>query len=208
MFTAWILLVLLGGYVLGCIHGSVLAQQLSGINLKETGIKNAGASNATIVLGKKYGALVALIDIGKGVFAVLVLRALLGNTFSEEAVWTLLFLAGAAVVLGHNFPFYMKFNGGKGTATVIGVLFALDWRVGLAGLVLFIGASLMSDYIVVGVLMLYVTLFVLAVWMAEGAWPIVTAAALFLLSLWKHIENLERIREGTENKVSSVFKRG
>lgn len=208
MFTAWILLVLLGGYVLGCIHGSVLAQQLSGINLKETGIKNAGASNATIVLGKKYGALVALIDIGKGVFAVLVLRALLGNTFSEEAVWTLLFLAGAAVVLGHNFPFYMKFNGGKGTATVIGVLFALDWRVGLTGLVLFIGASLMSDYIVVGVLMLYVTLLVLSVWMAEGTWPIVTAAGLFLLALWKHIENLERIREGTENKVSSVFKRG
>jgi len=207
MFASWLAVILLAGYVLGCVHGSVLAQQLSGVNLKETGVKNAGASNATIVLGKKFGALVALIDIGKGVLAILVLRALLGSTFSEEAVWTLLFLAGAAVVIGHNFPFYMKFNGGKGTATVIGVLLALDWRIGLAGLVLFITASLLSDYIVVGVLMLYVTLLVFSVWMAEGAWPIVTAAGLFLLALWKHIENLKRIREGTEKKVSAVFKR-
>lgn len=207
MLTAWIMAVLLAGYALGCAHGSVLAQRLSGVNLKETGVKNAGASNATIVLGKKYGALVALIDIGKGALAIILLKLLLGDSFSVEAVWTLLFLAGAAVVLGHNFPFYMKFNGGKGTATVIGVLLALDWRIGLAGLALFIAASLLSDYIVVGVLMLYVALFVLSVWMAEGAWPIVTAAGLFLLALWKHIENLQRIREGTEKRISAVFKR-
>lgn len=207
MLAAWIVAVLLTGYVIGCAHGSVLAQRLSGVNLKETGVKNAGASNATIVLGKRYGALVALVDIGKGALSIIILRMLLGNAFSEEVVWTLLFLAGAAVVFGHNFPFYMNFNGGKGTATVIGVLLALDWRIGLAGLALFIAASLLSNYIVVGVLMLYVTLLVLAVWMAEGAWPIVTAAGLFLLALWKHIENLRRIKEGTEKKVRTVIKR-
>ncbi|MFC4410841.1 glycerol-3-phosphate acyltransferase [Chungangia koreensis] len=207
MLAIWIVAVLLTGYVIGCAHGSVLAQRLSGVDLKETGVKNAGASNATIVLGKKYGALVALVDIGKGALTIIVLRMLLGNAFSEEVVWTLLFLAGAAVVIGHNFPFYMKFNGGKGTATVIGVLLALDWRIGLAGLALFIAASLLSNYIVVGVLMLYVTLLVVAVWMAEGAWPIVTAAGLFLLALWKHIENFQRIKEGTEKKVRTVIKR-
>jgi glycerol-3-phosphate acyltransferase PlsY len=207
MLAAWIVAVLLAGYAIGCAHGSVLAQRLSGVNLKETGVKNAGASNATIVLGKKYGALVALVDIGKGALSIIVLRMLLGNSFSEEVVWTLLFLAGAAVVFGHNFPFYMKFNGGKGTATIIGVLVALDWRIGLAGFALFIAASLLSNYIVVGVLMLYVTLLVFSIWMAEGAWPIVTAAGLFLLALWKHFENLRRIKEGTEKKVRTVIKR-
>src|SRR3954454_5639256 len=102
----WITGVLVSGYAIGCLHGSVVAQRLSGVNLKETGVKNAGASNATIVLGKKYGALVALVDIGKGALSIIVLRMLLGNSFSEEVVWTLLFLAGAAVVFGHNFPFY------------------------------------------------------------------------------------------------------
>ena len=72
----WIIGVLLFGYTIGCLHGSILAQYISGVNLKETGVKNAGASNATIVLGKKFGALVAAIDIGKGAAAVLLVRYL------------------------------------------------------------------------------------------------------------------------------------
>ena len=67
----WIVGVLLWGYAIGCLHGSVIAQKISGVNLKETGVKNAGASNATIVLGKKFGALVAAIDIGKGAVSCL-----------------------------------------------------------------------------------------------------------------------------------------
>ncbi|MEK5040200.1 glycerol-3-phosphate acyltransferase [Sporosarcina sp. FSL K6-3457] len=70
----WVIGVLLSGYAIGCLHGSVIAQKISGVNLKETGVKNAGASNATIVLGKKFGALVAAIDIGKGALAVLLVH--------------------------------------------------------------------------------------------------------------------------------------
>ena len=145
----WIIGVLLFGYTIGCLHGSIVAQKISGVNLKETGVKNAGASNATIVLGKKFGALVAAIDIGKGAAAVLLVRYL--ATIAElpqESVTLLLFLVGAAAVIGHNFPFYMSFNGGKGTATVIGVLLALDWRVGLAGFVLFLIVTLVTDFLV------------------------------------------------------------
>ena len=75
----WIIGVLLCGYTIGCLHGSIVAQNISGVNLKETGVKNAGASNATIVLGKKFGALVAAIDIGKGAAAVLLVRYLADN---------------------------------------------------------------------------------------------------------------------------------
>ena len=205
---AWLFVVLVGGYFLGCAHGSVLAQKLSGVNLKEAGTKNAGASNVTIVLGKKFGALVAAIDIGKGAIAVLFTRYFIGHTgLSEEIVWLYMFVVGASVMLGHIFPFYMKFDGGKGTATVIGILLAIDWRFGLIALGLFILVSLVTDFLVFGVLMLYVTLITLAVWIAPGIYPLLIAVGLFLIAAVKHIDNFERMRNGEEKRVSSVFRK-
>ncbi|MCG7343722.1 glycerol-3-phosphate acyltransferase [Sporosarcina sp. ACRSL] len=205
--TFWIFGIVVFGYLVGCLHGSVVAQWMSGVNLKETGVKNAGASNAMIVLGKRYGALVAIIDIGKGIAAVIAVR-LLAVHFGLPAdyVTLLLFLVGAAVIVGHNFPFYMGFNGGKGTATVIGVLFAIDWRFGLVALSLFILIAILTDLIVFGVIMLYITLLVMAIWM-DGSWPILIAALLFIMAIWKHIENFRRIREGTEPRIRASFKK-
>ncbi|MCG3086481.1 glycerol-3-phosphate acyltransferase [Sporosarcina cyprini] len=201
----WIIGIAIIGYAIGCLHGSVVAQWISGVNLKETGVKNAGASNALIVLGKRYGALVAIIDIGKGILAVIAVR-LLSNQFDLDPEYStlLLFTVGAAVIFGHNFPFYMKFNGGKGTATVIGVLFAIDWRFGLAGLVLFIAVALLTDILVIGVFMLYVTLMAMAIWL-DGYWPILIAALLFIMAVWKHTENIKRIRAGTETRIRASF---
>ncbi|MDQ0428184.1 glycerol-3-phosphate acyltransferase PlsY [Planomicrobium stackebrandtii] len=202
----WVLVLFIAGYIIGCFHGSLAAQALSGINVKKEGVKNSGASNAAIVLGWKYGLLVAFIDIFKGFAAVAGLRLLLETgSFSSEMTWALLFVAGAGVVFGHNFPFYMNFNGGKGTASVIGVMLALDWKLGLLGLLLLIGVSLATDYLVIGVLVLYAIYFVIAVGPASGAWPLLTASALFAMAVWKHSENIIRIKDGTENKVSSVL---
>ena len=202
----WLLALLIGGYFLGCVHGSVLAQKLSGVNLKETGTKNAGASNVTIVLGKKFGALVAAIDIGKGTLAVLLSRYILERVgLPEDIAWLLLFVVGAAVVLGHVFPFYMKFNGGKGTATIIGMLLAIDWRFGLIGLGLFIVVAIVTDFLVFGVLMLYITLIAIAIWIAPGIWPPIIALGLFIIAIVKHVENIKHIKNGEEKLVSSVF---
>ncbi|WHT48555.1 glycerol-3-phosphate acyltransferase [Sporosarcina thermotolerans] len=189
------------------MHGSTIARWISGVNLKETGVKNAGASNAMIVLGKKYGALVALVDIGKGVLAVIIVR-LLAEHFGLPAdqITLLLFIAGAAVIFGHNFPFHMKFNGGKGTATVIGVLFAIDWWFGLAGLLLFILVALATDILVFGVIMLYITLLAMAIWL-DGYWPILISLLLFLIAIWKHFENFRRIRNRTEPRIRASFKK-
>ncbi|MCM3636188.1 glycerol-3-phosphate acyltransferase [Sporosarcina luteola] len=205
--TLWIIAIIICGYLVGCLHGSTVARWISGVNLKETGVKNAGASNAMIVLGKRYGALVALIDIGKGIFAVIAVRLLAGHFgLPTEYITLLLFAVGAAVIFGHNYPFHMKFNGGKGTATVIGVLFAIDWRFGLAGFILFILVAIISDILVFGVIMLYITLLAMAVWL-DGYWPIVIATLLFLMAIWKHIENLKRIRKGTEPRIRTSFKK-
>lgn len=203
----WIVAFIVAGYAIGCLHGSVVAQKISGVNIKETGLKNAGASNATIVLGKKFGALVAAIDIGKGVVAVLAVRIVATSAgLPDDAIALLLFVTGAAAVLGHNFPYYMNFNGGKGTATVIGVLLAIDWRFGLIGLALLIIVAIISDYLVFGVLMLYGSFIAAALW-APGSWPVAIAIVLFAMALWKHIENFRHIKDRSEKRVSSVLKR-
>lgn len=204
----WIVIALISGYIIGCMHGSLVAQLLTGVNIKKEGVKNSGASNAAIVLGWKYGALVAFLDIFKGAAAVLIFRWILSaSALSAETIWALLFVMGAGVVLGHNFPFYMKFNGGKGTAAVIGVMLALDWKLGLAGLLLLAGVALATNYLVAGVLILYAMFFVIAWWPAQGAYPLLIAAMLFAMAVWKHIENISRIVNGSESKVSSVFRK-
>ncbi len=204
----WILLLFIASYGIGCCHGSLVAQMLSGVNVKKQGIKNSGASNAAIVLGWKYGLLVAIIDIFKGFVAVAGLRLLLSTgNFAADVTWALLFVAGAGVIVGHNFPFFMKFQGGKGTASVIGVMLALDWKLGLLGLILLITVSLVTDYLVIGVLVLYGVYLVIAVIPAVGPWPLVIATVLFAMALWKHQENIIRIKNGSENKVSAVLRR-
>lgn len=204
----WIFSALISGYLIGCLHGSQIAQLLSGTNIKRAGVKNSGAANAAIVLGWKYGALVAFIDIFKGFAAVFGMRFLLGeSSLPSETVWAILFFIAAGVVLGHNFPFYMNFDGGKGTAAVIGVMIALDWKLGLLGLALLVIISLATDYLVIGVLALYTVFILIAFWPGEGFWPYAIALALMAMALLKHLENIRRIKDGSENKVSSVFRK-
>ena len=204
----WAITVILFGYLIGSCHGSKMAQLLSGVNIKEQGVKNSGASNATILLGWKYGALVALIDIGKSLLAVLFLQYFLDYTlYSNEQIISLMYLMGAAVVIGHNYPIWMNFNGGKGTASVIGVLFALDWKMGFVGLILLIVTSLITDYLLIGVVFLYLTFIGYTLWFTEAFLPSFIAITLFALAIWKHKENLVRIRLGTEPRVSTVLKK-
>lgn len=196
------------GYFIGSLHGAKLAQILSGVNIKELGVKNSGASNTTIVLGWKYGVLVAIIDIGKAIVAVLLLNYYLqSGTYSNEEKQLLLYCMGSAVVIGHIYSFWMKFNGGKGTASIIGVLFALDWRVGLVGLILLIITTLLTDYLLVGVLFLYLAFIGYSWWFVEGVFPLFVSLALFMLAFYKHKENISRVKNGTEPLVSKVFKK-
>lgn len=152
--------------------------------------------------------MVAFIDIFKGFAAVFGMRFLLGeSSLPSETVWAILFFIAAGVVLGHNFPFYMNFDGGKGTAAVIGVMIALDWKLGLLGLALLVIISLATDYLVIGVLALYTVFILIAFWPGEGFWPYAIALALMAMALLKHLENIRRIKDGSENKVSSVFRK-
>lgn len=203
-----IVMIIFVGYFIGSLHGSFIAQWLSGVKVKEQGVKNSGASNATIILGWKLGALVALLDIGKGFIAIQLLGYTLNsNSFNYENTSTLLLLMGTTVILGHNYPLWMNFDGGKGTASLIGIMFAIEWRMGFIGLLLLIFITLITDYLPIGVLFLYLTFLVYVFWFTVGFWAPLISLALFTLAIWKHKENILRIRSGTEPKVSGVLKK-
>ena len=203
-------IIIIIGYFIGCIHGSKVAQFLSGVDLKKTGHGNAGASNATLSLGWKYGILVALIDIGKGVGAILCAIYYLSSNasqFTEIQTWLLIYTMAASVILGHNFPFHMGFKGGKGTASIIGILLAVDWKIALCALILFVILSLATNYLIVGVLEFYIVFCTATYLWIPGIGPTIISILLLCIAFILHIENIKRLFNGTEPKVTSAFKK-
>lgn len=146
------------GYFIGCIHGSQLISLYKRVDIKNSGVKNAGASNTTILLGWKYGIFVALFDILKGTFAIFVVLYLLdvyGISGDERIL--LIYVTALFVILGHNYPITMKFSGGKGTASLVGILLAVDWKVAVIGIGLLLVITIATDYLVMGVLVMYLS---------------------------------------------------
>ena len=200
--------VLIVGYLIGCLHGSNVIKLLTGVSLKNVGHGNAGASNATLTLGWKYGVLVAFIDIGKAILAILLLRTILDNsTITLEHSSLLLYLIGAGVIIGHNFPIHMKFKGGKGTASLIGAFIAIDWKIGCIALLTLIIVSLLTNYLIIGILVFYVFFGVTAYLIEPTIWPFTIILGLFLIAFSLHLENVNRLRVGAEPKVTSAFKK-
>ncbi len=202
-----LIIFLIVGYLIGCLHGSKVAQFLSGVDLKKAGHGNAGASNATLSLGWKYGILVALIDIGKGVAAIIGVHLYLADAshLTDVQIWLLTYTIAAGVILGHNFPFHMGFNGGKGTASIIGILLAVDWKIGLFALILFVILSFTTNYLIVGVLEFYIVFCTATYLWIPGIGPTIIALVLFGIALVLHIENIKRLMQGTEPKVTAAF---
>lgn len=198
------------GYIFGCINGSQIIGKIKNVDIKNSGVKNPGASNTAILLGWKYGIIVALIDIFKGVLAVALMFFILGNSnlfFSKEMNYFILYLTGASSVLGHNYPVTMHFKGGKGTATIIGLLFALDWKMALISVGLLIAFTLLTDYLVIGVLTMYLSFVFFTNYFGFGYGASLIALLLTLLSIYKHSENFKRISNKTEKRISEMFKK-
>lgn len=154
----YFLMVSIIGYLFGCLHGSQLIGKLKNIDIKNSGVKNAGASNTTILLGWKYGILVALVDIFKATFAVLLVLYILNrNGVAGDAQMFLVYITIFSVIIGHNYPITMKFRGGKGTASLVGALLAIDWKVAVIGIGVLLLFTFITDYLVIGVLFMYLS---------------------------------------------------
>ena len=193
------ILTVLGGYLLGCSSMAYYVSRWKKVNLSTNGSGNLGASNTTILLGWRMGILVALHDIFKGAAAVLLAKWLLPDLTCAPVA------AGCACVMGHLYPFYLKGKGGKGFASYMGMLLALDWRLGLALIGVSLLVTFLSDYIVVGTL---TTVVVGPVWIgfAQSWVSAVIMLAVTAVIFYKHRENLHRILRGSEVGLRSTLK--
>ena len=191
-------LVILCAYLIGSSNMSYYVAKIKGVDIQTKGSKNLGASNAMIVLGWKYGILVGIHDIGKSALAVFLAQLIFPNLPYIGAV------AGVASVLGHIFPFYLKFKGGKGFASYIGMTLGLNWKLALIICVIIILATLITDYIVIGTT-LTITIVPTALGIMERNWilPLILLIGTGGI-IYKHRMNYVRIVKGTEIGLRSA----
>ncbi|MCA9670973.1 MAG: glycerol-3-phosphate 1-O-acyltransferase PlsY [Myxococcales bacterium] len=185
-------------YLLGSIPFGLLLCRLRGIDLREIGSGNIGATNAARALGKKGGAIVLVLDALKG-FVPVLLTAMLtrGDALSARFVGA----AMMAAVLGHIFPVFLKFRGGKGVATGLGVTLGASWLAGLAGFAVYIAAYALTRVSSVGSL-LGVAAATTTVWLTKQPTEIAIAASVIAgLILARHVDNIKRLLAGKEGKL-------
>ena len=180
------LIVFLIGYLVGCFSTADTVARIRHINIRKEGTGNPGASNVTFVLGWKMGLIVGATDIFKGILATFITMMVTGDP-------VLGVYAGCGCILGHMFPFYLKFHGGKGFATLIGVLFGFDQKFCLLAVLFIFMITWITDYIVLSTLNTAI-LFALRVVDVTGFTP----ATIFVFSIVaimfvKHWQNLYRI---------------
>lgn len=189
------------GYLLGSSSMSHYLSAWKKVDMRARGSGNLGASNALITMGWPAAVAVAVHDIGKSFLAVLLAKILFPG-FVLAGV-----LAGVASVFGHIFPFYLKFKGGKGFASYLGMTIALDWKFAVGLLLAVVVITVVTDYIVMATT---TTILVVPVWMGIAAHSLGIALVLLTATsviLWKHRENYVRLARGTEIGLRSAAKK-
>lgn len=189
------------GYFIGTVNPSYIIAKINGFDIRQRGSRNAGASNAVILLGKSVGLVCALFDIAKPCIAIAISRLVFPDFKLNFA------LAGCACILGHILPFYMGFKGGKGLACLGGVILTFDWRVFLVMLACELVVAFVTNYIC------FVPM------TAAVAWPIIYGVIskdivgticfviVGVVILLKHVENIKRIARGGEMHFSYLWNR-
>ena len=205
----------LAAYVIGATPFGVLLARTRGVDLRKVGSGNVGATNVARALGRKWGYLCFFLDVGKGLAPVLAAGAVLRDaagfpTPLHQAAWL---AVGAGAILGHVFSFYLKFRGGKGVATALGVVLGIwpyfTWA-GLAAFALWAAVALTSRYISLASITAaaaFLPLFAAINWLVLGQspadlWPLgLFAAAMAALIIIRHRTNIRRLLASTETRI-------
>ena len=195
-------------YCIGSINFSViLSKKLAGFDIRQKGSGNAGSTNMLRSAGKKAAILTLICDILKGVIAIGI-AILIGNIFSVTDKALLVQIAGIAVVVGHTYPIFFGFKGGKGVATSLGVIIIANWQIGLICLVFALVLMALTKMVSLGscaaaVLFPVLVLFINQNYIiSEGSGYFIFSILLAILVLFNHRSNIKRILNGTENKLS------
>jgi glycerol-3-phosphate acyltransferase PlsY len=191
-------------YLIGSVNFSVIfSKKMAGFDLREKGSKNAGTTNMLRTVGKKGAAIVLICDILKGIIAILIAKLISGNVNSAIACQ----IAGFCVVLGHTYPIFFGFKGGKGVATSIGILLMLNWQIGLIclmyGIIMIALTRMVSlGSITAAILFPVLTIFIRAHYIADGFNYVIFGIIMAGFVLFNHRTNIKRLNEGTENRIS------
>ncbi len=193
-------------YLLGSISFSVIiSKKMAGFDVREKGSGNAGSTNVLRTVGKKAAILTLICDVLKGVVAVLI-ATLVGKIWKELDGALLVQLAGIFVIIGHTFPIFFKFKGGKGVATSLGVLLITNWQIGLICLVFALVLMVLTQMVSVGsigaaILYPVLTLFISQNYIVPGTY-IISSIIIAILVVFNHRSNVKRLLSGTENRIS------
>lgn len=194
------LISILAGYLVGSSNMAYWMSKIKKVDIRKNGSGNLGASNATVLLGWGAGVVVAVHDIAKALLAVVIAKWAFPDLEFVGAA------AGVAAVLGHIFPFYLNFKGGKGLASFVGMTIALNWKVALGIIALIVIMTLVTDYISVGAMSCVVAA-PLGMWIDGGGLVLTLIICVAsVVMLFKHRENIVRICNHTEIGLRSTAK--
>lgn len=199
------------GYAFGLFQTAYFYGKAHGIDIREHGSGNAGTTNALRVLGTKAGLIVFAGDCLKCMLAVWIVRLIFGQSH-PDMLYLLCLYTGMGAILGHNYPFYMKFKGGKGIAATAGMILSFHPYFIVVGVVMFFGAFLLTHYVSLGSLLVYAGFMIEMVICGQlGVFGELTqmqliemyviAGFLTAMAYWKHRENIKRLLTGTERKT-------
>ena len=196
-------------YAIGSINFSVLiSKKMAGFDVREKGSGNAGTTNMLRSVGKKAAVITLLCDILKGVVSIGI-ALIAGNIVKNVDKAVLVQIAGILVVVGHTFPIFFEFKGGKGVATSLGVIMMINWKIGLICLVFALVIMVFSRMVSMGsvgaaILFPVLTLFINTnfIVQASGMKYFIFSVILAAIVIFNHRANIKRIANGTENKLS------
>jgi glycerol-3-phosphate acyltransferase PlsY len=195
------LICILIGYAIGCIQSAYIVGRMMHVDLRQHGSGNLGSTNALRVLGKKAGAITFLCDILKSVASFLICRAVFPDMGMLAGI-----LGSTGAVLGHDFPFYLHFSGGKGIAAMIGMVFCLaTYQPWVAVITFIVGilALVLTKYVSVGSMVFAVAIPIMLIVFQFPNTAIVITVGLSVLALFRHKANIQRLFSGNENKLGA-----
>ncbi len=198
------------GYCFGLFQTAYIIGKIHGIDIREYGSGNSGTTNMLRTLGKKAGLLTFAGDCLKCMAAIWLIRIIFGKSYAN-ILPLLSVYTGAGVILGHNFPFYLNFRGGKGIASTAGMVLTMNLPLIILGIIAFFGTTLVTHYVSLGSIMVYVMLLIAVPVLGEqGAYGMaqpyriemyIVIAALALMAFWRHRANIVRLLHGNERKT-------
>lgn len=199
------------GYVFGLFQTAYFYGKCKGIDIRQVGSGNAGTTNTLRVLGTKAGLIVLAGDILKTMAAILIVKLLFKNTY-PNIIYLLMLYTAMGAILGHNYPFYLKFKGGKGIAATGGLILSFHPSFIITGVIMFFGAFFTTHYVSLGSLLVYAGFMIqlvisgqmgLFVGMTQGNLYEMYAIGAFLtiMAYWRHRENIKKLLSGTERKT-------